>query len=99
MQTYRTHPLYKLAQKLSGQPIDWSNPAVVRLQYEMRHDFTEMTPTLSLIGMTAGVDDAQAFATTLKEITMEPEQALAQHVAIPEHKRKEWDAALGEGRN
>jgi hypothetical protein len=99
MQTYRTHPLYKLAQKLSGQPIDWSNPSVVRLQYEMRHDFTEMTPTLSLIGMTAGVDDAQPFANTLKEITMEPEAALRRYLAIPQAKREEWDTALGEGRN
>lgn len=84
---YRTHPLYQRALEVGGQPIDWSNPTVARLQYEMRHDFTEQTPTINLIAMTTGVEDAEDLLMALTEIVALPEQVLT------------YDEALGDGRN
>jgi hypothetical protein len=91
--TYRTHPLYKRAQRVSGQPIAWENPDLVRLQYDMRHDFTEKTPTINLIAMTAGVEDAQDLIMALTEIVALPEQGSSHEPVMT------YDAALGEGRN
>ena len=90
--SYRTHPLYRRAREVGGQPIDWTNPTVARLQYEMRHDFTERTPTLSLITQTAGAIDAQAMMMTLTEIMAQPEQSFSMPA-------RTLDGALGEGRN
>lgn len=87
MDNYRTHPLYRHAREVGGQPIDWTNPTVARLQYEMRHDFTEQTPTINLIAMTAGVEDAEDLLMALTEIVALPEQVLS------------YDDALGQGRN
>lgn len=92
MMEYRTHRLYQLARTVSGQPIDWDNPAVARLQYEMRHDFTEKTATLSLITMTVGQEDAQALMMTLTEIMAQPEQEFS----TPS---MSYSDALGGGRN
>jgi hypothetical protein len=85
--SYRLHPLYQLAREVSAQPIDWDNPKLARLQYEMRHDFTEQTPTINLIAMTAGVEDAEDLLMLLTEIVALPEQVLT------------YDEALGQGRH
>ena len=84
---YRTHPLYVLARAVSGQPINWDNPQVARLQQEMRVDYVEQMDTPNLIGMTVGKDDRLDWADTLDDITLLPEQRLT------------YDEALGGGRN
>lgn len=84
--SYRTHPLYQLARTVSGQPINWDNPQVARLQQEMRVDYVEQMETFNLIGMTVGKDDQADWMETLNDIIAQPEQKLT------------YDAALGEGR-
>lgn len=96
MDHYRNHRLYKMTRSLSGRPLNWDDPDLVRLQQEMRLDFMEATPTINVISMTAGIEDAQALIQTLTEITTDPEGALERYT---EEKDKAWDAALGEGRH
>ena len=84
----RTHPLYKLARDVAGQPIDWDNPTLARLQYEMRVDYVEHMPTFNLIStVIRDEDEATDWMMALTEIQAQPEQALS------------LDDALGQGRN
>jgi hypothetical protein len=85
--TYRTHPLYKLAREVSGQPINWDNAPVARLQQEMRIDYVEQMETFNLIGMVVGKDDQADWMETLNDIIAQPVQMLT------------YDAMLGEGRH
>lgn len=88
MDNFRTHPLYQRAREVAGQPIDWDNPTLARLQYEMRVDYVEHMPTLNLISTVMREhDDTVAWMMTLTEIMAQPEQVLS------------YDDALGQGRN
>ncbi len=84
----RTDPLYKLARDVAGQPIDWDNPKLARLQHEMRIDYVAHMPTLNLIStVVRDEDEATDWMMALTEIQAQPEQALS------------LDDALGQGRN
>ena len=83
----RTDPMYKLAREVAGQPIDWDNPVLARLQYEMRIDYVEHMPTFNLIStVIKDHDDAVSWMMTLTEI-------MAQSERVPD-----LDDALGQGR-
>jgi hypothetical protein len=84
--SYRTHPLYGLARAVSGQPINWDNPQVARLQQEMRVDYVEQMETFNLIGMTVGKDDQADWMETLNDIIAQPVQKIT------------YDEVLGQGR-
>lgn len=83
----RTDPMYKLARSVAGQPIDWDNPTLARLQHEMRLDYVEHIPTINLIPtIMRDEDDTVDWMMTLTEIKAQPE-------------RTDYDEALGGGRN
>jgi hypothetical protein len=65
--SYRTHPLYKLAREVSGQPINWDNPQLVRLQQETRLDYMKQMHTLDLICTV--VDDREIGTSWIKDLT------------------------------
>jgi hypothetical protein len=87
MDNYRTHPLYKLAREVSGQPINWDNPGLAHLQHEMRVDYVEHMPTLNLIStVLRDEEDVVDWSMTLAQINSLVEQVL------------DLDMALGQGR-
>ena len=85
--SYRTHPLYQRARVIAGQPIDWDNLPLARLQYEMRVDYVEQMETFNLIGTVVGKDESADWMETLNDIIAQPVQKLT------------YDGALGGGRN
>jgi hypothetical protein len=85
--SYRLHPLYKLARKVSGQPINWDNPELARLQQETRLDYMEEMKTFDLIGTVVSKDEQDNWMKTLNDITAQPVQILT------------YDEALGGGRH
>lgn len=87
MDNYRTHPLYKLAREVSGQPINWDNPELARLQQETRLDYMEKMETFNLIGIVVDKEEQADWMETLNDIIAQPERKLT------------YDAALGEGRH
>jgi hypothetical protein len=92
---YRTHSLYRLAQKVSAQPIDWDNPQLAHLQQEMRVDYTEKMSTDNLIKMVCGIDDFVDWTETLTDILAQPELTPAADTA---GRIFDLDNALGQGR-
>lgn len=69
--------LYNLAREVAKQPIDWDNPEVARLQYEMRHDYSKDLDTFRLIlGVVTELDDAVAWTMALTEIQAQSEQQI-----------------------
>lgn len=85
---YRLHPLYRLAREVGGQEIDWDNPKLARLQYEMRVDYVEQMLTQDLIGtVVVDVDESVDWSNTLADIHGQPELA------------SDYELALGQGRH
>ena len=85
--SYRLHPLYKLAREVSGQPINWSNPQLARLQQEMRLDYMEQMPTCDLIGTVLDAEESVDWMTTLIDIIAQPEQTLSLDDALGQSRR------------
>jgi len=68
--------LLNLVRQMAKQPLDWNNPATVRLQYEARWHFTAQMPTLELIAaVCTDEEESVSFMMALTEIMAAPEQS------------------------